>query len=64
MDSIEIIYEKRAINRTNLILKDVSHPANEFYDFLPSERRLRTFAGTDRFMNSFFPATSRLYNRK
>ena len=48
--------------KTELILKDNTHPANTYFDFLPSKRRLRHFKGNKRFINSTYPQAVRLFN--
>ena len=65
MDKMQVIYEKRAANRTNNIMVDPSHPAHSMYKLMPSGRRLRSHkSGTERFLNSFFPSTIRFFNEK
>ena len=62
LPSLESLYIDRSLRRTQLILSDSDHPANAYFSFLPSHRRLRTFRGNRRFTASFFPSAVKLYN--
>ena len=66
MQQLELIYEKRVKMRTSKIMHDIHHPSNSLFDFMPSGRRLRSYGGsksTGRFLNSFFPTATRIYNK-
>ena len=60
--SLHDMYVKRVRTRTKKIMFDHYHPANHYFDFLPSRRRLRTFKGNKRFTNSFFASAVKLFN--
>lgn len=57
------IYEARLQKKGVKILKDLSHPANCLFNFLPSQKRLRSIKSrTTRLQNSTYPQTVRLLN--
>ena len=62
LPSLEDIYLQRMKNKTSNILKDKCHPAHKYFEFLPSMKRLRTFKGNKRFINSFYPQAVKLFN--
>ena len=62
LPSLESIYVDRMTNKTNKILNDSHHPAHMYFNFLPSNRRLRAFKGCKRFTKSFFPQSVKCYN--
>ena len=62
LPSIESIYINRMNNKTTKMLKDKHHPAHDYFQFLPSMKRMRTFKGNKRFTNSFFPQAVKYYN--
>ena len=64
MDSIDGIYHRRVGKRTGNIMNDDLHPGNELLTFIPSGRRLRSYIGTDRFLDSFYPSAVRIFNPK
>jgi hypothetical protein len=63
MESLHTIYEKRTLKRVTNILKDDFHPTNDFLEFLPSRKRLRSIlSSTNRLSHSFIPSAVRLFN--
>ena len=64
LPSLDEIYRERLSRKTQLILKDISHPANKYFDILPSGRRYRHFIGNKRFLDSTYPQAVRLLNSK
>ena len=65
MRKLDTIYEERVKSRTEKIMSDDTHPSHHLFELLPSGRRLRSYGGTrstDRFLNSFYPCATRLYN--
>ena len=60
--SSEDIYLQKMKNKTSKIFKDRYHPAHKYFEFLPSMKRLRTFKGNKRFINSFYPQAVKLFN--
>jgi len=60
--SLHSIYNDRTKKKTESILKDFYHPANYLFNFLRSGRRLRTFHGNKRLLNSFYPSAVRIFN--
>ena len=64
LPSLETIYKKRLNRKASLILKDESHPANKYFELLPSGRRYRHFKGNKRFLDSTYPQTVKLLNSK
>ena len=59
---MEYIYLNRMTKKTTKILKDKHHPAHYYFDFLPSGKRIRTFKGCKRFINSFYPQAIKHFN--
>ena len=55
LPSIHSIYQDRTLKRVTNIMKDNSHPALNYFHYLPSGRRLRNFKGSKRFTHSFYP---------
>ena len=44
-------------------MQDEFHPAADYFQFLPSNRRLKHFKGSKRFTDSFYPhAVSAFYD--
>ena len=65
MASLTETYKKRIIKRVTNIMKDENHPLNNFFEELPSGRRLRSArALTSRFLNTFVPSAIRCVNKK
>ena len=62
LPSMHAIYNDRAKKRTLSIIKDDFHPAYNLFNFLRSGKRLRTFYGNKRFLNSFYPSAIRIFN--
>ena len=62
LPSLEDIYVQRLVRKTNLILKDNSHPAVKYFDILPSGRRMRHFKGNARFLNTTYPQAVKIFN--
>ena len=62
LPSLEELYIQRLIKKTQKILNDEHHPANNYFNFLPSGRRLRHFKGNSRFLRSTYPQAVRLFN--
>jgi len=46
LPSIEKLYRKRCLTRARAIMKDESHPAHGYFEYLPSSRRLRAPVST------------------
>ena len=64
LPSLYETYCKRLTKKTNVILKDNSHPANNYFDLMPSGRRFRHFKGNKRFLNSTYPQAVKFLNSK
>ena len=62
LPSLQSIYLLQLESKRNKIMNDSFHPAHQYFDMLPSGRRLRAFKGTKRFLNSTYPQTVKLYN--
>ena len=62
LPSLELLYIERMEKKTYKILKDQHHPAHNYFNLLPSNRRLRSYKGCKRFTNSFFPAAVNFFN--
>ena len=58
------IYNQRLERKTKLIMKEPFHPANRYFQFLRSGKRLRHFKGAKRFVNSTYPHAVRQFNNK
>ena len=54
----------RLSRKTQLILNDYVHPANKYFDILPSGQRYRYFKGNKRFLDSTIPQAVRLLNSR
>ena len=61
---LNYIYHQRLQRKTKLIMKEHFHPANKYFQFLRSGKRLRHFKGAKRFINSTYPQAVRQYNNK
>ena len=61
---LNYIYNQRLERKTKLIMKEPFHPANKYFQFLRSGKRLRHFKGAKRFVNSTYPQAVRQYNNK
>ena len=64
LPSLYNIYRDRLSRKTQLILNDNVHPANKYFDILPSGRRYRHFKGGKRFLDSTYPQAVRLLNSR
>ena len=64
LPSLHSIHKRRIEKRTCAIMKEQSHPTSHLFTFLPSGKRLRTFYGNKRFINSFYPSAVRIFNNK
>ena len=62
LPSLNELYITRVSAKTTKMRKDPFHPANRYFELLPSNRRLRQFMGNKRFVNSFFPEAVKLFN--
>ena len=61
LPSLENTYLERNKKKTKSILLDSLHPANTFFQLMPSGRRYRSIkAKNNRFSNSFYPRAIRL----
>ena len=59
------IYSKCVVQRSKIIYNDKNHPLNNYYEYLPSGRRLRSVrARTSRYSNSFVPSSVTIVNKK
>ena len=54
LPSMEKLYAERCLSRDSKIHQEHSHPANKYYDPLPSGVRLKTYKETDRITKSFY----------
>ena len=63
LSTLGSIFRERAACRTRAIMNDCYHPAKKYFRWLPSERRLKSFSGTKRFLNSTYPCSVRLFNK-
>ncbi len=64
LPSLISLYEERTIKRVDCIMNDASHPASGHFEFLPSGKGLRTFKGSKRLTNSFYPPAVKLFNAR
>ena len=65
LPSLEELYKKRSLTKASKIVRDVKHPANEMFSFLPSGKRYKALeARTNGFKNSFYPQAISLLNSK
>ncbi len=63
LPSLQDIYTRRCIRKTQRIINDSSHPSHRLFSLLPSGRRLRSIRSrTSRLRDSFFPQAIRLMN--
>src|SRR4029434_3580012 len=61
LPSVLSLYAERSLNRARKIIRDSSHPSQDFFKLLPSGRCYRSMrAGTTCLNNSFFPSAIRL----
>ena len=63
LSTLDSIFRERAKSRTRAIMNDCYHPAQKYFRLLPSGRRLKSFSGTKRFLNSTYPCSVRLFNK-
>ena len=59
---LDKLYNERTLKRSLAIIKDTSHPANDYFEFLRSGKRLRTFIGKKHFTDSFYPSAVHVFN--
>ena len=64
LPSLQLIFESKMENNISNIMKDKFHPANKYFEFLPSGRRLRACYGNKRFVNSYIPSAIKYFNSK
>ena len=64
LTSLQIIFENKMEKNISNIIKDKYHPANKYFEFLPSGRRLRACYGNKRFVNSYIPSAIKYFNSK
>ena len=64
LPSLQFIFESTMEKNTSNIMKDKFHPANKYFEFLPSGRRLRACYGNKRFVNSYIPSAIKHFNSK
>uniref|UniRef100_A0A8C1Q2K8 Alkylated DNA repair protein AlkB homologue 8 N-terminal domain-containing protein n=2 Tax=Cyprinus carpio TaxID=7962 RepID=A0A8C1Q2K8_CYPCA len=63
LPSLQDIYTRRCIRKSQRIISDSSHPSHRLLSLLPSGRRLRSIRSrTSRLRDSFFPQAIRLMN--
>jgi hypothetical protein len=62
LPSLHAIYNERTMKRCSAIINDSYHPSCNYFQFLPSNRHLRTFRGNKRFLNSFYPSAVKIFN--
>ena len=56
LPSIESVYTTRTLRKATTIISDCTHPANHFFESLPSGKQFRSMkTRTTRFSNSFYP---------
>ena len=56
LPSIESVYTTRTLRKATTIISDCTHPANHFFESLPSGKRFRSIkTRTTRFSDSFYP---------
>ena len=61
LPSVLSLYVERSLNRAKKIIRDSSHPSQDFFKLLPSGRCYRSMrAGTTCLNKSFFPSAIRL----
>ncbi len=65
LPSLQNIYTRRCIRKTQRIIRDSSHPSHRLLSLLPSARRLRSIRSCNsRLRDSFFPQAIWLMNSK
>ena len=64
LPSLSAIFESSMENNIKKIMADKSHPANKYFDFLPSGKRLRACFGNRRFVDSYYPSAIKHFNSK
>ena len=64
LPTLSTIFESRMENNTKKIMADKNHPANKYFDFLPSGKRLRACFGNRRFVDSYFCSAIKHFNSK
>ena len=62
LPSLYSIYLERTSKKTRNIMNDSDHPAIRYFEFSPSNRRLRTLKGNKRFTNSFYSDAVKIFN--
>ena len=63
LPSVQDIFQSRCRNRAQKIVRDPSHPLNNFFKLLPSKKRYRSLrCSTTRLRNSFLPQAVRMLN--
>ena len=62
LQTLQDTYKTRMVKRFKSIIEDEFHPGKDFFELLPSGKRLRSYCGNKRFINSFYPACVRLIN--
>ena len=61
---LDVMYLDLTIKKANQIVKDIDHPLNSLFKFLPSGSRLSSvFCRTNRYKMSFIPAAIRALNK-
>ena len=63
LKSLDSIFIERTKNKTKKIMSEIEHPAHRYFNFLPSNVRLRAFKGCKRLTNSFYPTAVKIYNK-
>ena len=64
LPSLSTIFESSMENNIKKIMADKSHPANKYFDFLPSGKRLRACFGNRIFVDSYYPSAIKHFNSK
>ena len=62
LSSLEALYVSRLSKKTSKIMRDSCHPSFKYFEFLPSNRRLRCYKGNKRFVESFYPQAVKYFN--
>ena len=62
LPTLNELYLHRMSVKTSKIMKEEFHPSFNYFEFLPSNRRLRAYMGNKRFVDSFFPQAVKYYN--
>lgn len=59
------IYKKAVVRRCEVVRHDPIHPLNQYYQMLPSGRRLRSlYCRTSRYSRSFVPSSIKMLNEQ